>query len=129
MEKDDSFWLNICYLLFGLLVGYVMWHAIITVGIQTGWGERYDEWYAPMGYAVATLSGIGAAVFLRSSPDRNDYFLSAIGELRKVSWPSMEDTRRMTIIVCVVVAIFAAIMTVFDMGWSFALKKIISTFS
>jgi preprotein translocase SecE subunit len=129
MEKDDSFWLNICYISFAAICAFIAWHAINTIGIETGWLERYDSWYLPVNHAAAIVIGLGSAWLLRADPERHEYFLASIGELRKVSWPSMQDTRRMTIIVCVVVAIFAVIMAIFDLSWSYVLRGIISFFA
>jgi preprotein translocase subunit SecE len=126
MQKDDKFWLNICYVLFAILTAYIFNRAFDTIGVQTGWGERYDSWWGLAGQVSSIAFGIGAAWFLKRNPERNDYFLQAINELRKVTYPTPEDTRRMTIIVCVVVGIFAVILTVFDSAWSFALRGIIS---
>jgi len=43
-----------------------------------------------------------------------------------VTWPSMPDTRRMTLIVCVVVGIFAVILAVFDLVWAKILGLLIA---
>jgi preprotein translocase subunit SecE len=125
MPKDDNFWLNVGYIIAAVLFSYVLWLAAQTVGIQTGWLERYDEWFEPASIALSILLGVGIVAVLRMNKEKNEYFLSSISELRKVSWPSPQDTRRMTIIVCVVVAIFAVILSVFDVFWAKLLKYII----
>jgi preprotein translocase subunit SecE len=63
---------------------------------------------------------------LRRSKERNEYFLDAIGELRKVSWPSSADTKRLTMVVCVVVGIFSVILMVFDIVWAAMLKYLLA---
>ncbi|MCB9228388.1 MAG: preprotein translocase subunit SecE [Deltaproteobacteria bacterium] len=74
----------------------------------------------------ALLAGGGAVLWLRSSISRREYHLSAIGEVRKVTWPSAADTKRMTLVVVVVVAIFSVILTIFDILWSKVLQFILS---
>jgi preprotein translocase subunit SecE len=69
---------------------------------------------------------VAAAFYLGSNKERHEYFLAAIGELRKVTWPSMPDTRRMTLIVCVVVGIFAVILAIFDFVWAKMLGLLIA---
>jgi preprotein translocase SecE subunit len=123
MEKDESFWLNVCYVSFAIICGFIYWQAIETIGIQTDWGVRYS-WYPMLNYGSSTGLGAVSALWLRASPERHEYFLASVAEVRRVSWPTIPDTRRMTIIVCVVVAIFAAIMLVFDTSWSALLKLI-----
>ncbi len=124
MTKDDATWLNVAYIAFLAISGYVGYKALQTLGLQLGWVERYD-WYA----AVATLAGaaIGILVtwYLRSSQERHDYFLAAIGELRKVTWPTWPDTKRLTVIVCVVCGIFAVILAVFDVVWARLLRVLL----
>jgi preprotein translocase SecE subunit len=125
MSKDDATWLNVAYVCFFLLVAYMGYKAVETLGIQTGWMERY-EWFT---YVTSVGGfGIGAAAtwYLRADKERHQYLLSSITELRKVTWPNWPDTKRMTIIVCVVVAIFAVILGLFDMAWQKALALLLT---
>jgi preprotein translocase subunit SecE len=125
MSKDDATWLSVAYVVFLLLTAFVAYRALETVGIQTGWIERF-EWFNYAATFTSALIGVGITLGLRSSAERNEYFLSSITELRKVTWPSWADTKRMTIVVCVVVGIFAVIVGVFDLVWAKALKLLIA---
>ena len=125
MSKDDATWLSVAYVVFLLLTAFVAYRALETVGIQTGWIERF-EWFNYAATVISVLVGVGITLGLRSSAERNEYFLSSITELRKVTWPSWTDTKRMTIVVCVVVGIFAVIVGVFDLIWAKALKLLIA---
>ncbi len=125
MGKDDATWLNICYVLFALLAAFVGYKAIATLGIHLGWTERYDEWFPIVNNLSGIAIGAASALWLRSSLDRREFHLSAIGEVRKVTWPSAEDTKKMTIIVAVVVGIFAVILSIFDVVWSKVLQLVL----
>ena len=125
MSKDDATWLNVGYVCFLLVASYVGFKALETLGIQLGWLERF-EWYTMAASAGSVVIGVAATWFLRSDAERHEYFLSAISELRKVSWPSTSDTKRMTIIVCIVVGVFAVIVSVFDVVWAKALNLLIA---
>jgi preprotein translocase SecE subunit len=125
MAKDDATWLNVAYVTFFLIMGFIGYKAMELLGIQMGWVERYD-WYGFLSTAVAAAFGIGLTLYLRSDPERHEYFLASIGELRKVTWPSWPDTKRMTIVVCIVVAIFAVIVGIFDAAWAWTLKHLIA---
>ncbi len=125
MNKDDSYWLKLAYVAFGALVALALYKAFGTVGVQTGWTDRFD-WYQPVATAASLALGVAAAFYLGSNKDRHEYFLAAIGELRKVTWPSMPDTRRMTMIVVVVVGIFAVILAIFDFIWAKCLGLLIA---
>ena len=121
MPKDDATWLNVSYVLFGVLFYYVLTLAFGTVGVQSGWSERYEwyQWTSTGGSLVVALIGTWG---LRSNKERHEYLISAIAELRKVIWPTMDDTKKMTTIVVSVVAIFCGILTFFDMIWARILR-------
>ena len=125
MSKDDATWLNICYVLFAIVVSYIAYRAIASVGLQYGWTERYDEWFPTASNLGAMVLGVAAALWLRSDPERREYHVSSIAEIRKVTWPSIENTKKMTLIVAVVVAIFSVILTIFDLLWSKVLQLIL----
>ena len=125
MGKDDATWLNICYVSLALLMAFVAYKLIATVGVQFGWTERYDEWFPVVNNLGGIVVGGSFVIWLRSDFLRREYHLSAIGEIRKVTWPSFNDTKKMTIIVAIVVAIFSVILSVFDILWSKILQVIL----
>jgi len=125
MGKDDSTWLNISYLIAAGIFAFVGYKALYTIGLQSGWSERYDGWYPLFSQIMSLVIG-GASIFwVQSSKERKEYHLSAIAEIRKVTWPTIPDTKRMTVVVVVVVAIFAVILAVFDIAWSKVLQLIL----
>jgi preprotein translocase SecE subunit len=125
MSKDDAAWVNVAYVVFFLLSSFVFFKAFETAGVQTGWSERF-EWYGPAQVAIGLLLGGAVTALLRKDQEKYEYFLASIGELRKVTWPSWPDTKRMTIVVCVVVGIFAVIVSIFDLFWAKALKLLLA---
>lgn len=125
MTKDDATWLKMSYIIFALIVGFVVSRAIDTIGVQTGWSDRYSEWFPTFSILASVAIGALSALWLGRDQSRHDYFLASIAELRKVTWPTALDTRRMTIVVCVVVGIFAIILAVFDFVWAKALKALL----
>lgn len=125
MPKDDATWLNVAYVGFALLVAYFTYNALEMLGIQMAWMERYD-WYSLVSTLGAVAVAAIAALWLRSSPERHEYFLASIGELRKVSWPSWPDVKKMTLVVVVVVGVFAVILGLFDVVWARALRLLLA---
>ncbi|MGE0175163.1 MAG: preprotein translocase subunit SecE [Oligoflexales bacterium] len=125
MGKDDATWLKICYVLATILFAYTVWKAVGTIGLYTGISEKHVETFPVAASVVSIVIGLGITWSLQKDQSRNDYFLASIGELRKVTWPSMIDTRRMTIVVCVVVGIFSVILGVFDTVWGRVLKSLL----
>ena len=126
MKKDDAFYLRFCYAAFGLMIFYICSKSLEAVGMHTGWSERFYEWYPVASTILSVVVGLLAIFQFTRNKDRHEYFLSSIAELRKVSWPTLVDTRRMTIIVCVVVGIFAVILSIFDFVWGELLSLILT---
>ena len=114
MSKDDSTWLNICYVVFAGLLAYVASCSIDLFADRVQWFERFRDWLPLGSKIVSVVLGIGGALWLRSYAERHQYHLATVAEVRRVTWPSLSDTQRMTMVVVVVVAIFSAILSIFD---------------
>lgn len=125
MLKDDNYWVNVAYIGLFLVAFYVGYQLIQSVGIFTGWVEKYQQWYP----IATTLGGAclgGWVLWLYvSKPGRKDHHVSVVAELRKVTWPGATETKRMTWVVVIVVAIFAVILGFFDLGWSWLLRQLL----
>lgn len=126
MTKDDATWLRICYVAVALITSYVFFRTFETIGLENGWADKFDTWYAPVSRLFSLALGGGAVFFYARDQETYEFHLSAVAELRKVTWPTFEDVKRMTLIVAVVVAIFSVILGVFDIVWSKALQTILS---
>ena len=76
----------------------------------------------------ATVIGLGvaaaAALYLWLTPKTHDTSLEIAAELRKVSWPTMPETRAATIAVIVASIIAAVLLGLFDVFWQFLTDKI-----
>ena len=125
MEKDDATWLNVAYIAFAGTMAYVFWEAINMAGVQFNWVERY-EWWAIAQNGAAVALGIASAYVLKAKQERHEYFLASINELRKVTWPTIPDTRKMTWIVSWVVGFFAVVLAAFDWAWGKILAFILA---
>lgn len=126
MTKDDSTWLNICYVTCALIFIYVLWKALHSLGLFSGLLEDYSDWFAPIVGVISVVVGVAIVYQARRQEEKHEYYLASIGELRKVTWPTWPDTKKMTVIVVIVVGIFSAILAVFDLGFAWLLNKIIA---
>jgi preprotein translocase SecE subunit len=122
MGKDDATWLKIFYGFFGLLLAYIAYKAIYTLGVQLNWIDKYDHLFPVANNLAAFILGLLGLFWLQNSPSRREYHEATIGEVRKVTWPSIPDTKKMTVIVVIVVAIFSVILSIFDLLWYKALQ-------
>jgi preprotein translocase subunit SecE len=118
VQKDDSTWLWFSYFVFAALIALSIYRVADLVSIQMGWVERYDTWLPNVKLFGSLAIGLGSMFWLQANAGRHDFYLNSIMELRKVSWPTADETRQMTIIVLIFVAIFAAILGAFDFVWN-----------
>jgi preprotein translocase subunit SecE len=72
----------------------------------------HEAWI--LGYAIAA----GALVYTMRNVTAQDFANEVIVELRKVTWPTMKETRQATMVVIVVVAVIATILGAFDFMWA-----------
>ncbi len=91
----------------GLVFSYARWNDPAVFG---------EDWTLTsiLGFAVAAA----AAIVTWRTPKANATSLEIAGELKKVTWPTMRETRAAT--VAVVIATFAAavVLGVFDFVWA-----------
>jgi preprotein translocase SecE subunit len=126
MTKDEGYWLNVAYVVCALIGAYLGFKLFETVGIQTGWGEKHIEWYPSLStFGGLVIGAVGTWVYAKK-PGRREHHINVIKELAKVAWPSTDDTKRMTWVVVVVVAIFSGILSLFDLGWAWVLRQILA---
>jgi preprotein translocase subunit SecE len=77
-------------------------------------------WCTVIGLAIAAA----ASLWLWFTPKTHDVSLEIAAELRKVSWPSLPETRAATIAVIVASIIAAVLLGLFDVFWQFLTDKI-----
>ena len=53
------------------------------------------------------------------------FFGEVVGELKKVTWPSREETTRLTILVIVISAVIGVILGVIDIGFARVFERFI----
>ncbi len=91
----------------GLVFSYARWNDPEVFGA---------DWTVTtlLGFAVA----IAAAVVLWRTPRVHAVSLEVAGELKKVTWPTLRETRAATVAVVVATFVAAAILGVFDYVWA-----------
>jgi preprotein translocase subunit SecE len=80
------------------------------------------------GWNLSTLIGFGvaalAAVVIWRMPKAQNAGLEVALELRRVTWPSLRETRAATVAVIVASAIAAVILGLFDFAWSWLSQQL-----
>ncbi len=89
---------------------------------------RVNDFEIAAGYALSTLLGFAvaaiAAVVVWRIPKTQAVSLEVALELRRVTWPSVRETRAATVAVIVASAIAAVILGLFDFMWSWLSSKV-----
>jgi preprotein translocase subunit SecE len=73
-----------------------------------------------LGFAVAVI----AAVVVWRIPRTREVSLDVALELRRVTWPSLRETRAATIAVIIASFVAAVILGVFDLAWSWLSSQV-----
>jgi preprotein translocase subunit SecE len=67
---------------------------------------------------LGLVSGVAVGVALKLHAPLNEWGIEVGNELKKVSWPTWEETKLSTVVVVVVSIIVAVILAVFDTVWA-----------
>ena len=124
------------FVLFALLFGIFLEHVLLSsfsmlsatqpltttlFSLPVGPGDPKD-------FSWATIIGVGFSCALFAwgyhKPEYKTVADEIATELRKVTWPSMEETRAATIAVIVASLIAAVLLGLFDVFWQFLTDKI-----
>jgi preprotein translocase subunit SecE len=115
------------YVVLGLAFGLFLEHVLIALfgafsATQPLTRPLAGEWTWSTVFGLA-LAAVTAIVLWRK-PKTHDASLDIAAELRKVSWPSMAETRAATIAVIVASIVAAVLLGLFDVLWQFLTDKI-----
>lgn len=109
----------IFYVLAAVAVG-VFLEKVLQLGFNAaGWNDR--EIVADSGFTVSTVVGFAiaavAAVVIWRIPKTQHVSLEVALELRRVTWPTLRETRAATVAVIVASFVAAIILGLFDLLW------------
>ena len=100
----------------GDIAKYVAAAALVVAGLVAWWWFA-GQWATPL-RALAVVVGLvaGAAVFIATAKGKDtvEFLSESRFELRKVVWPTRQESLRMTWVVMVVVLILSLILAGFD---------------
>ena len=84
--------------------------------------SRFSRYLVP---SVVVLVGLWLSFRLVNMPTFADFLIGVEGEMSKVTWPTRMELFRGSVVVIVTLLVLAFMLMVFDLVWSFILKKII----
>jgi preprotein translocase subunit SecE len=117
----------IAYVVLGLAAGLFLEHVLLLVfgafsPTQPLTRPLVGDW--TWSTLIGLLLAVVAAFILWRKPKTHDGSLEIAAELRKVSWPSLAETRAATIAVIVASLVSAVLLGLFDVLWQFLTDKI-----
>jgi preprotein translocase subunit SecE len=117
----------IAYVVLGLAVGLFVEHVLLLVFGAFSPTQPLTRplagdwtWSTLIGLVLAAV----AAFILWRNPRTHEGSVGIAAELRKVSWPSLAETRAATIAVIVASVVSAVLLGLFDVLWQFLTDKI-----
>jgi len=123
IEQPKRF-VGIFYVLAAIAVGFFLENVLVQV---FAW-RRVNDPSLFFGWNLSTVVGFAlaavAALVIWRLPKTQSASLEVALELRRVTWPSLRETRAATTAVIVASAIAAAILGLFDFGWSWLSARI-----
>jgi len=113
----------------GQALDWLKWALVLGVLGAGVFGNWYYQDQSLL-YRVAALLVLGISAFavaIQTERGRNAWMLikDARGEIRRVVWPTWEETSQTTMIVLVLVLIFALLLWLLDSGLSWLVSKVI----
>ena len=114
----------IAYVLAAIAIGVFLEKVVALVLAYV----RVNDFAVVGDYSLSTVIGfliaVIAAVVVWRIPKTQSVSLEIALELRRVTWPSLRETRAATVAVIVASAIAAVVLGLFDMIWSWLSTKI-----
>ena len=108
---------------------WLKWAAVAAIVAAAVYANSYLAAESLLTRTIGLLIAAGVAGWIAAKTDRGKTFidlcLEARVEIRKVVWPTRQETTQTTIVVLIVIFIVAAILWVLDWGLNGAISSII----
>jgi preprotein translocase subunit SecE len=125
-----SKWVNLVFACVAILSFIVFDKALEWIWAVWGQSLPVDHQIIGSSLTLTTLLGLGMAVgltlYLYRKPGTFSYMSEVVAELQRVTWPTMDETKRSTLVVIVFTILLSAYLAVFDWVWKIVTDFIIS---
>lgn len=112
MEKSYNKIIAVSFVMAAFLCGYV---TSVLIKVLSAWGTFARVAYSPwVVHGVPVTVGLLFFFYMIFTPKIRNWAGEVALEISKVVWPSIKDTRALTLVVCIIVLISALIFWVFD---------------
>lgn len=124
MESQHQKWVNLSYLAFSVLFGYLIFAGAgkIVGAYDLETRVRNIELILR---GISVIAGLILFVILYRNDEANQFMNEVVVELSRVAWPTQKDTASATMIVIVMVVISGMVLGLLDYFWVQLLKWIL----
>lgn len=125
-----SKWVNLIYACAAILAYIVFDKAMEWVWAL--WGEHLPADHQIIGNTLTLTSLIALALavaltlYLYKKPGTFSYLGEVVAELQRVTWPTLDETKRSTLVVIIFTILLSAYLAVFDWIWKLVTDFLIS---
>jgi len=112
-----SRWLLLSFAVAGLLALYITSQAVDSVFAVLDYQDPLAR-YVPIHTLVGIVAGLITFVVLWKYKRANEFGEEVVKEVKKVTWPTMPETRAATIVVIVISIIISVVLGIFDFVFS-----------
>ena len=119
-------YVNLAFAAVGLLVWLVMgqFYAFVFDAISVDLDKHLLGAEFKLSNLLGLITGIGVALALILNQTVTAWATEVANELKKVTWPTWEETRLGTIVVIITSIVMALVLGLFDYVWAFVTSKI-----
>ncbi len=113
------------FIFISLVVSFVLSHGLHWAFLALGVIDRpiLGEQFTVTTLLAAVVS-FGTGFFTWRQPTINALAQEVVTELKKVTWPSADETRVATVVVIVTSMVVSAVLGFFDLGFNWVMERI-----
>jgi len=124
MQSQYQKWVNLSYLAFAILLGYIVFSMAGKIVGAYDLEARVRNIELVL-RGVSVLAGAILFVALYRNDQANQFMNEVMAELSRVAWPTQRDTTSATFIVIIMVVISGMVLGLLDYFWIQLLKWVL----
>lgn len=117
-EAQSSQWVTFTFILAGIVAGIFLNSSAVEISGYMNLENPSVFGVLPASAALGLLGGVGGFFALARHTPATEFTDLVIRELRKVAWPTQEETVNNTMIVIGTTLFFSALLAVYDFAWT-----------
>jgi len=124
MENTNQKWVNVAFLAFSVLIGYILFVALFKLAGVYDFEAKVKN----IDLVIRLVSmGLGAVLFLGlyKNESANQFMHEVVTELSRVTWPTNKETVSATFVVLIMVLITGLILGLVDKFWTLVIQWIL----